>query len=186
MTRMRVRLIVLLALLGFFTAVRADSLDINLNDKAVEAAYGTYFRTAELSFGGFYKEDREDWVLHAGLVALGVRESHNTRSYAGLGGKLYYASVNDEDLLALGLGGLFRWFPGNGPVGLGASLFYAPEVVTALDGKKFWEFVARAEFEVVKETASLYLGFRKIRAELDNGAKVNLDDDLHIGIRIAF
>ncbi len=183
---MRLRLFVLIVFMGFGAAARADSLDINLNDDTVEAAYGTYFRTADLSFGVLYNENREDWVAHAGLLAIGIRESRDTRSYAGLGGKLYYASVRDKDVLALGLGGLLRWFPGNGPVGLGASLFYAPNVVTAIDGEKFWEFVARVEFEVVKGTASLYLGYRKIRAELDTGAKVDVDDDPHLGIRISF
>lgn len=183
---MRLRLFVAAWLAVFCTAAQADSLDINLNDDTVEAAYATYFRTAELSFGGLYNEDREDWVAHAGLLALGVRESRGSRSYAGLGGKLFFASVNDEEILALGLGGLLRWFPGNGPVGVGASLFYAPDVVTGMDGEKFWEFTARVEFEVVKETASLYLGYRKIRAELDTGAKVDVDEDPHIGVRISF
>ncbi len=183
---MRLRLFMAAWLAVFCTAAQADSLDINLNDEAVEVAYSTYLRTAELSFGGLYNEDREDWVAHAGLLALGIRESPGSRSYAGLGGKLYFASVNDKELLALGLGGLLRWFPGNGPFGVGASLYYAPDVVTVMDGEKFWEFVARVEFEVVKETASLYVGYRKLRAELDSGEEVDVEEDPHIGVRISF
>lgn len=183
---MQLRLFVLALLAGFSAAAAADSLDINVGSDSVEAGYTTYFRTAELGFGFLYNDDHNDWAASAGLIALGIRESPKSRSYAGLGGKLYLASVRDDEVLALGLGGLFRWFPGNGPVGLGVQLFYAPDVLTGLDGKRFWDASGRVEFEVVKDTASLYLGYRRVRAHMESGARINLDKGAHVGIRIAF
>ncbi|OGI51899.1 MAG: hypothetical protein A3A87_00525 [Candidatus Muproteobacteria bacterium RIFCSPLOWO2_01_FULL_60_18] len=121
-----------------------------------------------------------------GLLAFGEKLAQGSRTEAGLGGKLYYASVSNEDVLALGLGGQFRFFPNDGLIGVSGYLFYAPDVVTAMDGKKFWEAGARVEFEIVKKTANIYLGYRKVQADLDNNARVTVDSGTHAGVRIVF
>ncbi len=77
-------------------------------------------------------------------------------------------------------------FPNNGPIGFGGYLYYAPNVVTAMDGERFWEAGARVEFEMVKKTANIYLGYRKMRADLDNGQDVTVDSGFHAGVKITF
>ena len=121
-----------------------------------------------------------------GLLALGEQLSGGTRTEGGLGGKLYLADVRNKDVLALGLGGQFRVFPNNGPIGFGGYAYYAPDIVTAMDGKKFFEWGARVEFEMVKKTANIYLGYRKVRADLDNNSRVTVDSGGHVGVRISF
>ncbi len=166
--------------------VLADSLDINLSNDSVQAIYATNWRTAEFNMGVLFNNDRDDWVASVGLLASGEKQTGEGRTEAGLGGKIYAASVSNDDVLALGLGGQFRFFPNNGPIGLSGFLYYAPDIVTFMDGKKFWEWGARVEFEVVKKTANVYLGYRKVRADLDNNAHVTVDSGGHAGVRISF
>ncbi len=44
----------------------------------------------------------------------------------------------------------------------------------------------RVEFEVIKPTGVLYLGFRQIRATFKDGDKVKIDNHAHLGLRINF
>jgi len=183
---MRLRIFLAVLTAGFSGAVLADSLDINLNNKSVQAIYGTNWRTAEFNAGLLYNNDRSDWVASAGLLASGMGQTGQTRTEAGLGGKIYGASVDNQNILALGLGGQFSVFPNNGPFGFGAYAYYAPDIVTFMDGKKFWEFGARVEFEVVKNTANVYIGYRKVRADLDNNSNVTVDSGGNVGVKISF
>ncbi|MHB8536188.1 MAG: YfaZ family outer membrane protein [Sulfuricaulis sp.] len=183
---MRLRIFLAVLTAGFSGTVLADSLDVNLSNKSVQATYGTNWRAAEFNTGVLYNNDRNDWVASAGLLASGEGHASQTRTEAGLGGKIYGASVSNNDILALGLGGQFRVFPNNGPFGFGAYAYYAPDIVTFMDGKKFWEFGARVEFEVVKKTANVYIGYRKVRADLDNNSNVTVDSGANVGVRISF
>ncbi len=183
---MRLRIILAALAAGFSSAVLADSIDINLNNDSIQAIYATNWRTAEFNAGLLSNTDQNDWAASMGLLAQGEKQTGNTRIEGGLGGKIYFASVANQDVLALGLGGQFRTFPNNGPVGFGGYLYYAPDIVTAMDGKKFWEWGARVEFEVVKKTANMYLGYRKMRADLDDGRDITVDSGLHAGVKIIF
>lgn len=167
-------------------SVWADSLDVNLSNHSVQAIYATNWRTAEFNSGVLYNNDRNDWVGSVGLLASGEKQNNQTRVEGGLGGKIYAASVSNNDILALGLGGQFRVFPNNGPIGFSGYLYYAPDIVTFMDGKKFWEAGARIEFEVVKKTANIYIGYRKVRAELDNNSRETVDSGGNVGVKISF
>ena len=184
---MRVLRSILLAVVaGSSSAVLADAIDINLNNDTIQAAYITNWRAADLQVGALYNNNKDAWVADVGLLAMGNKQVSGSRSAAGLGGKIYAASVGSQDLLALGLGGQFRVFPTNGQVGIGGYAFYAPNIVTMVDGKKFWEAGLSLEYEVVKNSASVYIGYRKVRADFDNGGHATLDSGGHAGVRINF
>lgn len=183
---MRLRIFLAAVAAGFSVPVLADSLDINLNNDSVQATYATAWRQAEFNAGFLSNTDQNDWVASMGLLASGEKQTGETRTEAGLGGKVYVASVSNKDVLALGLGGQFSVHPNNGPVGFGGYLYYAPDVITFMDGKKFWEWGARVEFEVVKKTANIYVGYRKVRADLDNNSNVTVDSGGHVGVKINF
>jgi hypothetical protein len=183
---MAYRLFLAVLAAGFSGAVLADSLDINLNNDSVEAIYGTKVGTAGFSAGALYNNDQDDWVANAGLLASGERQTNQTRIEAGLGGRIYGGSVSNQNILALGLGGQISVFPNNGPFGFGAYGYYAPDIVTFMDGKKFWEYGMRAEFEVVRKTASVYVGYRKVQADLDNNDNVTVDSGANVGVKISF
>ena len=183
---MRLRIFLAAVAAGFSAPVLADSLDINLNNDSVQAIYATDWRKAEFNAGFLSNGDQNDWVASMGLLASGEKQTGEMRTEAGLGGKVYVADVSNKDVLALGLGGQFSVHPNNGPIGFGGYLYYAPDVVTFMDGKKFWEWGVRAEFEVVKKTANIYVGYRKVRADLDNNTNVTVDSGGHVGVKISF
>ena len=183
---MRLRIFLAAALGVFSGSVAADSIDINLNDDSIQAIYTSNWRAAEFNMGLLNNSDQNDWVASVGLLAMGAQQSGNTRIEGGLGGKIYYADVADDNVLALGLGGEFRTFPGNGPFGIGGYLYFAPKVVTALDGERFWAAAARVEFEVVRNTANLYLGDRKVRVKLEDHGRVPVESGRHAGVKIRF
>ena len=183
---MRVRIFVVVLAAGFSGPGRADSIDINLNSDSIQATYASNWRTAEFNLGLLSNSDKDNWVASAGLLTLGETQPPGTRIEVGLGGKVYLASASNQDVLALGLGGQLRVFPSGGPVGVAGYVFYAPDVVTSGDAQQFWEAGARVEFEAIQSTASIYLGYRKARAQLDNGLHVTVDSGAYAGVRIHF
>lgn len=183
---MRFHLFLAAVAASFSIPVLADSVDLNLNNDSIQATYATNWRAAEFNVGLLSNTDKNDWVASIGLLALGEKQTGESRTEGGLGGKIYLADVQNKDVLALGLGGQFRVFPSNGPIGIGGYAYYAPDIVTAMDGKKFWEWGARVEFEMVKKTANIYVGYRKVRTDLDNNSNVTIDSGGHVGVRISF
>lgn len=182
---MYLRMFVVVFAALFSELALADSVDINLSNDDIQVTYGNSFRSAELTAGALYNED-DDWAVHVGLVALGEKRGRSSRSDAGLGGRLYYASAGDNDAVALGLGGQFRWFPGNGAIGLGAYAFYAPDIVTGADAERFWDAGVRVEIEVVRRTASVYLGYSKVEMRLEDGPDVTVNKGGHVGLSLKF
>ena len=179
------RAFVAIVLFGVSSVVWAGSLDLNLSDDSVRFQYAAPFRNAEYNFGLLYNED-DDWVAHLGLLAHGVLDSRNSRLKASFGGKVYYADFNNEEALALGLGGRLSFFPRNLPVGFGGYIFYAPDIVTGLDAERFYDFGLHVEWEIM-DTTSIYLGYRKVEMRVENtGRDVTIDDGGNIGLKINF
>jgi len=88
--------------------------------------------------------------LNVGLLATGDSAIGNSRFEGGLGGKVYSvtvgnATVGNADVLALALGGQVRCFSATGRLLSELTLFYAPHVVTLLDGQRFFDVGVRAE-----------------------------------------
>ena len=167
-----------------FSAV-SDSVDINLSNDTVEARYNSNLGVGEWTFGGLYNRDQKDRSANVGLLATGETRVRGSRLEGGLGGKFYVATVNDQELAALGLGGQARWFFGDGPFAVSGYLFFSPGVVTFLDGKRFWEVGVRAEIELIKGSF-LYIGVRQMRAEFDNNTRFDVDKGGFAGMQIRF
>lgn len=182
---MHLRLIVFALLAAASVSAAADSVDLNLSSDSIEARYNTGFGAGEMTVGALYNNNQNDWAANVGLLATSESIHANSRLEGGLGGKVYAVSVGSSQVLALGLGGQFRWFPGNRSVGVGGYAFYAPNIVTGVDGKRFWEAGVRVEVELVKNS-SAYVGYREVRAELDNDTNVNVDRGAFIGMLIKF
>jgi hypothetical protein len=182
---MYLRLIVLALFAAVSVAATAGSLDVNLSRDSIEGRYNSSVGLGEMTLGALYNDDQKDWAANIGLLAMSEVNSAGSRLEGGLGGKIYAVSVGNAEVLALGLGGQFRWFPGNSSFGLGGYAFYAPGIVTLLDGRRFREVGVRAEVELFKNS-SLYIGYREVRAELDDHTKRDVDKGSFIGIQIRF
>ena len=181
--RLRLFVFVLLATASFSAA--AGSVDVNLSNDTIEGKFYANAGAADWTFGGLYNRDTKDRALNVGLLATGDSAFGNSRIEGGLGGKVYSVTVGNGDLVALALGGQLRWFPGNGSFALGAYAFYAPHVVTLMDGQRFFDVGVRAEVEVIRNSF-VYIGYRQMQAELDNNVKLNVDKGGFIGLQIKF
>jgi hypothetical protein len=180
---MRLIVFALLAAASFSAA--AGSVDLNLSNHSIEAKFYANAGAADWTFGGLYNRDTRDRALNVGLLATGDSAIGNSRFEGGLGGKVYSVTVGNADVLALALGGQVRWFPGNGSFALGAYAFYAPHVVTLLDGQRFFDVGVRAEVELIRNSF-LYVGYRQVQAELDKQVKLNVDKGAFVGMQIKF
>ena len=183
--QLRVTIAAALVALGYSAGASADSIGITLGNDVIAADYGTNLRTADLTFGGLYNRDNKNRYADVGLLAHGESMSGG-RTEVGVGGRLYGAHADDQDLVGLALGAQVRWFPGPAPIALAGYAFYAPRVITGVDGKIFWDASARVEWEIVRNTASAFVGYRKTRAEFDNGQKSDLDKSAYIGMQMKF
>ena len=188
---MRLRLFVFALLAAASFSAAAGSVDVNLSNDTIEGKFYANAGAADWTFGGLYNRDTKDRAVNVGLLATGDSTFGNSRIEGGLGGKLYSVTIHNRDavpnadVLALALGGQLRWFPGNGSFALGAYAFYAPHVVTLLDGQRFFDIGVRAEVEVIRNSF-VYVGYRQVQAELDNNVKLNVDKGGFIGLQVKF
>jgi hypothetical protein len=164
----------------------ADTLDVNVNNNVVEGRYSAPVGTGQMGLGGFHHDVTKDWLIYAGFLGRGEAKTSAGRSEIGLGGRAYGGPVGPYDILSLALGADFSLYPSNQSVGVGAYLYYAPNVLSTRDAKRFLDAGVRVEFEVIKPTGVLYLGYRQIRATFEDGNKVKVDDRAHLGLRISF
>lgn len=184
---MRLRLALACLPLVFSLPASAHTVDLNVGSDTVEGYYSNTLGTsAEWSVGGLYNRDLKDNLIAGSLLAVGELGSDTLRSEIGVGGKLYYATLGNDDLMGIGLGGQWRVYPGKGPLGFSVYGFYVPEVLTGMDGKNLWELGARVEFEIIERTANIYLGYRQIRVEMENGRRDDLSDSIMGGMRFTF
>ena len=182
---MRLRLFVFALLAAASVSARAGSVDVNLSNDTIEAKFYANAGAADWTFGGLYNRDTKDRALSVGLLATGDSAFGNSRIEGGVGGKVYSVKAGSGDVIALALGGQLRWFPGNGSFALGVYAFYAPHVVTLLDGERFFDVGVRAEVEVIRNSF-VYIGYRQVQAELDNNNKVDVDKGAFVGLQIKF
>lgn len=182
---MLLRLSVFALLAAASVSARAGSVDVNLSTDSIEARYYTSAGLADMTVGGLYNQDLKNWDVNVGLLSTGESYDAGSRLEGGLGGKIYAVSVGNSQVLALGLGGQFRWFFASGPIGIGGYAFYAPSVVTALDGDSFREVGVRADLELVKNS-TLYWGYRQVVANLANHTQLTVDKGSFVGIQIKF
>jgi len=167
-----------------FSAV-AGTIDINLSNDTIEAKYDSAAGAADWTFGALYNRDDKNYAFNVGLLAAGDKDIGGSRVEGGVGGKIYAVRVADSDVAALALGGQVRWFPNNGSFAVGGYAFYAPKVVTFIDGQNFYDTGIRGEVEVIKNSF-VYIGYRWTRAELDNGTSPYVDKGGFAGLQIKF
>ena len=167
-----------------FSAV-AGTIDINLSNDTVEAKYDSAAGAADWTFGALYNRDEKNYSFNVGLLAAGDKDIGGSRIEGGVGGKIYAVRVAESDVTALALGGQVRWFPNNGSFAIGGYAFYAPKVVTFIDGQNFYDTGIRGEVEVIKNSF-VYIGYRWTRAELDNGTSPYVDKGGFVGLQMKF
>jgi len=186
------RLMLILLLSALCSTSLARSFDINLSDDAAQFKYGsliggTNYGRTEMSIGFLYNED-DNYLGEIGLLVIDEAGSKTPGLELGVGPKFWFGGSDeaDVDISAIGLGGQLRYKNPNVPrIVYGASIYYAPSVVSFMDADNMLEYDIRLEYELLP-TANVYLGFRSIEAEIKNRKDVEIDESAIIGLRFKF
>lgn len=180
---------IILFFIGFFLSfgVAAQELDFNLSNEAFLVRYKPTPTAAgmQVDFGLMHQEDDVD----IGSIGLHLVDNAGTAAQAfrvGLGGRLFAldADGGSGGMLAIGAWGRYT-FPQADRFALMGSIHFAPSVTAFGDVEQFIEYGVRGEYEVLRN-GSLYVGYRRLRADFDFADDVDLDEGLHLGMRFTF
>lgn len=188
---MSLRHVVALSLLTMSTSALADAFDINLRDNSAQLQYSAAMGTAtlgktEMHMGYLYTSKVNNYFADFGILVKDAVSPDAPGLVVGFGMKGLIAKVNTNNASAIALGGLVRYAPPAVPrVGLVASAYWSPNILTFGDSDRSIETGLRVEYEVIPQAAA-YIGYRKIRFGINNAADETLDEGAHIGVRLSF
>ena len=188
----------LLSLLFLFlitdTVVVADTLNIQLGSSAGRFTYasemfGGQYGPVDLEAGIFFDE-QDDVLAHLGLLVR--NDTLDNPFVISIGTRLYLADVGNDpgetsaDVGGLAIGGEVLFIPDNlGGLGFGFHYFIAPSIVSFLDAEGITEYGVRLDYAIT-EQASVYIGYQKIEADLENGETLEVDSSGFVGIGMRF
>lgn len=173
----------------------AAGFDISLSDDTANVVWLTDsgslgYGGADVGFGLFYRENdrgNHDYIGTANLLVTSNPASGNNFQF-GIGAKGYAGNIDglNEDVAAIAIGGLVRYvIPSQTPMGIALEGYAAPSITSFSDTERVREVMARFELEVMPSTRG-YLGYRFLEPRLEQAGDVELDDEIHVGIRITF
>jgi len=169
----------------------AQSFDVDLSNDSAQFRYismagnATGFGNTEVDMGLFYSTD-DDVLGMLGLLVADEAGSASPGLVAGVGVKAFAATVDQNEVIALSIGGQLRYHPpAFSRLGIAVQGHISPDVVTFVDADKFYYVSGRVEYEVLPQ-ALVYVGYRKIRADLTTGPEVDIDNGGHIGLQVIY
>jgi hypothetical protein len=185
-------------LLGFSQGASARAIDINLNDDTAQFRYIAFdgraggFGKREMDIGLLYTTD-DDYVGMFGAQVIAEAGSASPGLEAGIGFKVFGARTErgniKANIFSLAIGGQLRFsLPPHRRILLGAEGYYSPKVVTFADADNFSYVSASIGYELLPR-ASVYIGYRDIRAKLDRGnfrGTRKIENGGHIGVKFEF
>jgi hypothetical protein len=164
----------------------ADSLDINFHDDAARITFdGNPQPGVDYELGHFFTEKGEQtFVTHAGIHVSGENWSKEGTFEIGLGGRALYVHTKPYDAAAIALGARMRFSPVH-RLGLGGSAYYAPSILSSMDGKNYREASINVDYQVLPQ-AFIYVGYRWINVDFQEVTDVTFDDSAHLGMKLVF
>ena len=181
--------------LSISPVVLAQALDVNLSDDTAQFRFITpvgFQDRANNTFGGteldlgFLYTTSEDVLGIVGFQAIDEAGSASPGLKVGVGVKGFAGNIEKNDVYAVTLGVQARFAP---PMfnrfGIFGDIHFAPDVVTFGDTERLLYINTRLEYEVLPQ-ATAYLGYRKIRANINGGGHVSIDNGAHLGIQFLF
>lgn len=194
---MRVALRVLFCVLlttavGAVAPALAGGLGIDLSD---DAAYLTYLTRAEgfaydgadIGLGVLFT-DEDDWLASGKLLVMGPPGVQGSRFQLGAGVKAYAVDIDrvDDQVFGVGIGGAVRYqLPTQAPLSLAVEGYYAPDVTAFSGAEDIIDLSGRVELEIAAGTRA-YVGLRVLEVDAERGGEAELDDGLHVGVRLTF
>lgn len=183
MKSFKTRLATLVSLLiTLFTAgiCQGESIDLNFHDDTTRLTYANYSAKNVVTDGGILlinENNASEQLFHLGIS----RMSKNVR----FGIRGVYTSQGNLDVFALGLAVNARFYLAQKThVEIGG--YHAPEFISFMDAAGYTELGFRLSFNITTPL-DLYIGYRNIKLNIENSDhKIELDDDLHLGLKFYF
>lgn len=166
--------------------VAANDLYLDINPDAFFARFdGTHSsRGFNLSASALITDDNGE-VYSVGLFKTGEVQN-NTALQAGLGVKLAYIDGDNDDAQALAIGGSIAYqLPQASQVTVSAEVYYAPAITVTDDLDGFLDFSARVSYQLF-ENGSIYGGYRVVELDIEDAGEFEIDESLHLGIKLTF
>lgn len=193
---MQKRLIIFLYLVfaSVVTNAQARGVDIRLADEVAEFIYLTESSTfgyggADLGVGFLYNEaDDLMFSLAAMVTGHGAGNSRSLKFGVGIKGvAIQLEQLPEEDqMAAIAVGAQVRYvIPSSAPLAFLVEGYIAPSITSFNDAERYSEFRAAVELEVTP-SARAYIGYRNIEVDLDGIRDIEIDDSVHIGVRLTF
>lgn len=171
------------------TTAAATSVGVNLSTHSVRAQVTQpLVHGLELGGGWLHHINHGD-VLDVALHLVDFPEPGRGALKLGVGGKLLLIEEDSPDVtgVAFALGGKVRYtWPTYNRFGIGADIYYAPDVSSGGDVKHYFEGSLRAEYLILRN-ANVYLGVRTVRIGDDpRNDTHNFDSGPFLGLRLNF
>ncbi|MFA5938834.1 MAG: YfaZ family outer membrane protein [Sinimarinibacterium sp.] len=181
-------------LCGMAGTAQAEIFDLSIGDNSFRGSfYGPLSRFAsdtngQYDAGVIVRPKREDdlFVAHVGALVTGDAGARDFNLAAGLGVRGVYIGRDHDSGGALALGGQAEArYPGFERIGLSVYGYYAPEVTSFGEFDQYYEIGTGLDYQVLKN-ASVYVGYRNVKVELETGEEITADNGLHAGLRLSF
>lgn len=194
---MRYKIFLFLAILVFVIVcpAQAGDFEVTVGDETIQLSYltsATLIGTEEqnLNFGILLTEKR-DIVGGLGLTVPGLLGDTFPKWLSiAFGAKGYFSLISDPgeiEVFSLAPGVDCRLtLPTEMSMHLTGSFYYAPKIITFGDADDMYDFTVRYEIDFAS-TAAGFIGYRLLRFEQEtSGSRIDVDDGVHIGVRVAF
>jgi hypothetical protein len=166
----------------FINSVHANIFDLALSNKTALLTLSnsdTSQANRVLKASYFHHEDDADMLDVSFLVGDTSKEDTFL-----LGGKIYYINLNNTHGygLALGAEAEFNLAP---QLYLQGQAYYAPQVTSFTDVENYREVELRIAYDIIPQ-ASISLGYRNAKVNLENGASDKFQDSAFVAISLKF
>ncbi len=184
-----IRQLFLLVVMGLSSFSNAGgTIDFSLSDDTARLAVDAAKLGSGLHLAVALQHDQDHGDI-ASLAAHVVDVRDNRRQlYLGVGGNIYAVRAdNDEQGIAVGVGGFFRYaFDSLKDLSLAGYGYYVPPVVSFGDIKNLYDVDLRLQYHLIP-TARVYLGYRDTAVAFEKlSDRSNIGSGFHFGIKLDF
>ncbi|MEE8059316.1 MAG: YfaZ family outer membrane protein [Pseudomonadales bacterium] len=175
------KVLLTISLLLFGSCTVANEFTVRISEESVSLILDPQvIAKNSVQFSFVHNDDESSDLISAGFFAHGSKESFDAR----LGGKAYYADLDNDSGYGITLGGEV-FVPVNPQLKLNAGLYYGPSSLSFSDVDTFQEWFVGINYQVF-DNASLGAGIGSLQLEPENGRDVDVDDGVFIEMKLSF
>jgi hypothetical protein len=172
----------------------AEIVDFSVGDNSFRLAlYGPLSRLindvkGQYEVGALMRPKKTDDLLVAHVAAMitGDAGFKAANVAAGVGLRALYIGRDNEPGGALAAGGQIEArYPDFDRIGLSVYGYGAPDATSFGHVHKYWEIGVGLDYALLKD-ASVYVGWRDVKADLEDAGEVTADHSVHAGVRLHF